>query len=367
MKKISIIAIVALMCWGANVAAEQTSSPFHHDIYALGMGDAFVAHGSNANAFLYNPALLARVEKFQLSVLDLQLSVNKSFMDVVNYMNDNQDKFENWDSLSPAERTALYNGMQDFDDRWVVAGAYPSFNVVLPAGLGFAVYDNVAMKVRLDRGIYEPRGYADLNNDLVFAVGYARDINPKLSLGSNFKYISRRISGPIRLKALDFGNAEDTYKDVEDSLADTKSGYGFDVGALYSLQPNLDLGASIIDLLGSVDGDKTPINFRVGAAYHYTGRITGSFLREIIFAGDLDDMFNRDGDHLFNKTHLGADFLMPVVSLRLGLNQGYPSFGAGINLKVARFEYAYIGRELGNAPGRESDYSHYAQLRLGWM
>ncbi|MBD3232354.1 MAG: hypothetical protein GF315_01375 [candidate division Zixibacteria bacterium] len=367
MKNAITLTLILIIGIVASANAEQTFSPFRHDIYALGMGDAFVASGENANAFLYNPALLSKIRGIKVAV-DAQLYVNREFKTVVDYMYDNQDHFENWDDLSPTERDELVTGMQDFDDRWVAVGGSPALSVVLPMGVGFALYNNASMKVRLDRGIFEPKGYADLYNDMVFAGGYSRQVMPKLSVGGNLKYISRRVSGEVKLLASEFGKADDIFEEVEDSLESSKSGFGLDVGGLYTLTPNIDLGASIIDLIGTVDGDKTPVYFRVGGAYHYSGGfVTNSFLREVVLACDIDDMFNQDGDHLFNKMHLGADFRMPIVSFRFGFNQGYPGLGVGFNFKFVKLDYAYVGNELGSAPGRESNYSHYAQLAFGWM
>ncbi len=348
--------------------ADKTFSPFHSDIYALGMGDAFVAYGNNANGFLYNPALLVRANGLKFSVIDIQASINTSFLDVVNYMSDNQEKFEDWDNLSAGDRNELLAGMESFDDRWVTGGGYPSVNLVLPLGVGLAVYNNLSLKVKLDKGIYEPRGYADLKNDLVFVGGYARQITDNLALGANAKFISRRNTGAIKLRASEFGNANDIYETAKDSLESAKSGFGLDMGALYSLKSNLDLGVSINDLIGGIDDDHFPINLRAGVSYRYTGGFVGNgFLKEIVFAGDIEDLFNQDGDNFFNKVHLGADIVMPIINFRFGFNQGYPCIGTGLNLKFVALNYAYIGKELGSSPGRQSDYSHYVQLKIGIM
>jgi hypothetical protein len=367
MKRIIIPVVILTMALVSTAASESTFSPFRHDMYALGMGDAFVAYGDNVGAFIYNPALLAQMNGFKIAIPDLQVSVNNEFYDVIDYMVDNQDKFEDWDSLSATEKNELVNGMKSFDDRWVDVAARPLAGVILPMGVGLAVYDNLLMKVKLDRGIWEPRGYADLRNDLVFIGGYARSVSPKLAVGGNIKFISRRYSGAIKLNASQFGEMDEIYEDVSDSLESAKSGFGLDVGAVYNFMPNLDFGASIIDLIGTVDGDKTPINFRIGAAYNVTGGfMTNPFFKGLTIAADLDDMFNRDGDHLFNKLHIGADLRMRFVDLRCGFNQGYPCFGVGLNLYILSLDYTYAGFELGDAPGREDNYIHYARVGIGW-
>jgi hypothetical protein len=54
-----------------------------------------------------------------------------------------------------------------------------------------------------------------------------------------------------------------------------------------------------------------------------------------------------------------------TLALRTGLNQGYSSFGAGIQLPFARVDYAYYGSELGRLPGQSPSFHHRVQLSIG--
>ncbi|MBD3170542.1 MAG: hypothetical protein GF307_13740, partial [candidate division Zixibacteria bacterium] len=55
-----LIAILLVLVIGANVYGATTFSAFRHEMHALGMGDAYLAHGRTVTSFLYNPAMLAR-------------------------------------------------------------------------------------------------------------------------------------------------------------------------------------------------------------------------------------------------------------------------------------------------------------------
>jgi hypothetical protein len=52
--------------------------------------------------------------------------------------------------------------------------------------------------------------------------------------------------------------------------------------------------------------------------------------------------------------------------LRGGIGQGYPSFGAGLNLGVLVIDGAIYGIERGSAPGSDSDYNYALRLKLGF-
>ena len=53
------------------------------------------------------------------------------------------------------------------------------------------------------------------------------------------------------------------------------------------------------------------------------------------------------------KLHLGMEMSLPLLDVRAGLNQGYFSYGAGINLGVFRIDAAQYGVEIGEKLGQQ--------------
>lgn len=53
------------------------------------------------------------------------------------------------------------------------------------------------------------------------------------------------------------------------------------------------------------------------------------------------------------------------LSLRTGLSQGYPVFGAGLDLFVFHLNYAYFSKELGDVAGE--DPISYHMIELGFL
>lgn len=192
---------------------------------------------------------------------------------------------------------------------------------------------------------------------------------PGLKLGVVWKIISRSETGLIKISAADLGSTGDITEEALDSLSTPKTGFGLDVGALYKLSPMLDVGVVFQDLIADIEGDSPPINFKVGVAYRPMGGIPMfPFSKSLLLAADVEDLFNYGGDSFFNKVHLGAQLKLPFFpfTFRAGINQGYPTFGLGLNLLLIKVDYAYYSQELGDAPGTIRDSNHALQVKVGW-
>jgi len=328
---------------------------FKPDIRALGMGGAYCAYGDTWGAFLYNPALLANTG-FHLAVPDLQFGFDKTATDVLKFAKDNQERFEDFENLSTQEKQDFLDDMTEFDDRWVTVYLGPSVGVTMK-GFAFGVYDVARARFKLDRGIYEPRLFADVTTDIVFVGGHGLYLTDKLALGANGKIISRRNSGLVHIKASDMESSTEIVDKAIDRLEKAVTGWGLDVGALYNLNSKTTLGASILDLMGTIEGGKTDIIMKLGIAYYLFPRLA--------LTADLNDTFNRGGNHLLNKIYLGANASFEVIDLRFGYHKGYFSGGIGLNLFILGLDYTYYGEELGPAPTVDKQWNHLFRVRLG--
>jgi len=96
---------------------------------------------------------------------------------------------------------------------------------------------------------------------------------------------------------------------------------------------------------------------KLGVAYYLFPRLA--------LTCDLNDTFNRGGNHLLNKIYLGANANFEVIDLRLGYHKGYFSGGVGFNFFIVGLDYTYYGEELGPAPTVDKQWNHLFRLRLG--
>jgi len=60
------------------------------------------------------------------------------------------------------------------------------------------------------------------------------------------------------------------------------------------------------------------------------------------------------------------DLCLKFLAVRAGLNQGYLSAGATLDLWVLRFDFATYSEEIGAYAGQREDRRYVAQITVGW-
>lgn len=148
-------------------------------------------------------------------------------------------------------------------------------------------------------------------SESTYGLSIARRIYPKLSIGGT-------------LKAL-----------VMKSVIATDTGFGLDLGTLYKYDENLRFGLSTRNVGARVRDEVVPLEVTVGGAY----QIPRYHLLLV------SDIFNKE-DYGSNGSigyRLGAEMkLKNVVGLRVGVNDGNLTAGAGINQERWGLDGAYV-------------------------
>ncbi|XPS88223.1 uncharacterized protein Dvar_62420 [Desulfosarcina variabilis str. Montpellier] len=81
---------------------------------------------------------------------------------------------------------------------------------------------------------------------------------------------------------------------------------------------------------------------------------------------DLSQNVGEDNDWA-KRLHMGIEFQLPkILSLRAGLNQGYGTVGATIDIWLVRLDFATYAEEVGAYSGQRSDRRYMGQLSIGW-
>jgi hypothetical protein len=119
------------------------------------------------------------------------------------------------------------------------------------------------------------------------------------------------------------------------------TGVGFDLGFLYRFKHNINIGLQLSDVVSYIHAWDTkphghiPIDARLGVAWRPRWDIWGLF-EDPLFAADVSDLFWQQPGDLWMKTHFGMEFkmLFKLIQVRLGLNQGYPTVGVGLDLSL---------------------------------
>lgn len=350
-----LVAVLAVLIAATDALAgsiKTTEVPFRPDIRALGMGGAYLAAGRNGNAFLYNPALLTQ-SHVDIG-LPISIGLNQDTQKVFQFLSDNKDSLQNFSKLTQSGQNQIYKNMTSIDGLPINVRIAPMFNLAV-RNFGLAAYGVLKAGVAVDKGIYEPRVSADGVFDVVVAMGFAKKASKNLAIGVNAKVISRRQTH-FRVGVSKVG---DTFDSVRDSLKVSKTGFALDVGTLYSLGEQTKVGFVIQDLTGKVGDDKFPVNVKAGIAHTM-------WRNHLLLAGDVVDLLNKDGASLFNRVYMGAELRIPLIGIRGGFYQGYPSFGAGLNIKIIKLDYAFYKVERGRFTGQDGQGQHEVQLKLGW-
>ncbi len=351
--------VVGSLLAGTSVTAAGPAAPFLVGIRPLGMGNAFLAVADDRNALHYNPAGLGNLDGTRVSGLGLHGGIDDEFLEVIEFIQDNEDQFANFDTIDQD----FYDSLAPFDDRWVASDVHAYTDLTRP-GFGIGVYTTGRVQFKIDRGVYEPRVHANVFDDIVAVTGGAMSLGrADLTVGGALKGIWRRETtrALTAREVADFDPA-----DILDDLAGAEPGFGIDLGARWQRPgSSVALGAVLRDAAGFVGGERIETALDLGVAWRPLGDSWGPD-RGLLVASDLRNIFESDVG-LGNKIHLGAELRSPVFSLRGGFNQGYPSFGATVGLKVIEIDYAFYGRELGSFPGAESQFLHAVEARLGFF
>lgn len=341
----------------SSVATAAEPAPALYGIRPLGMGNAFVAAADDRNALYYNPARLGSVTSWSISGVGVQGRLDETFPDVLQFIEDNEEEFENFDTVD----ASFYDELAPYDNRWVSAEAQSYMDMVKP-GLGLGVYTSGSANLKIDRGVYEPRVYERVLNDIVAVAGASMDLGRlDLTGGAAVKGIWRRTSDRVYTAR----EVADFDADVIiDELQKADEGFAMDWGLNYQ-RPDARWNVSAVwhDAFGFVAGEPIQSGFDVGAAWR-PSIPSGGILRGVLLAADLKNMFQ--GEAFGTMAHFGAEVRIPLLSLRGGFNQGYASAGASLNIPFLSAHYAYFGKELGVVPGAEQQNLHAVEVRLGF-
>lgn len=161
-------------------------------------------------------------------------------------------------------------------------------------------------------------------HDVVFSFSFARNIREGFALGLSAKWIYEKI-------------------DIHSA-----SGLGFDLGGIYSLLENLQLGLAVQNLGQKMKFEKEkfslPTLYKVGVIYFVEKKNLNS---DFTFGFDL--VKPRDDEV---KIHLGGEVgLYQALKIRLGYQSGYDekdfSFGLGTSFRKYSIDYGYLPHKSG--------------------
>lgn len=315
---------------------------------SIGMGGTGIAFARGTDALFNNPAALARVNGFSLNIITFGPAVSANAADVSGVSGSG--------SFTAADVNKLY-GKQIFSDITGHTG------LVIPY-VGVGGYSNNTMLMSFNNPSF-PTFNVDFTSDYAYVVGGAIPITDNFSLGIAGRHVKRwQGNADILVSSLIGSNAQDV---LEASLLNKGKGNALDLSALYTFKGsswNVDV-ATVWKDVGDTkfnptqgDGpDRQENNLMFGVAAQKE-------LGFISWTNAFEYKFIRNSGDITKKLHLGTELSLALIDIRAGYNQGYLSYGLGVDLWFLQLDVAKYTSELGATAGQTPNDRYQASLSL---
>lgn len=311
------------------------------------MGGTCISHVRGTNALFFNPAALARVEGFHLLLAQAQAGVSKDAKDF-------STQFQG-STFSAADINNLYG-------KYLAADVSARGGFVIP-NFGFGVYSNNYTTMQFSDPTY-PTFEMNFISDYGYAIGGSIPLDANTSFGITARHIKRwgglqdiDVSTIVGSSSTDLAN---------NNFQDRGTGHAVDLAFMttlsnHSLKPTFalvwqDVGVTTFNLSS---GTKAPPS-------QQDNLIFGTSIQQDLGIMGLTHAFEykfiRSGDSITKKLHLGTEASFGMLDLRAGLNQGYLTYGVGVDLWFFQVDASIHSTELGTYSGQSRNDNYNVSL-----
>jgi hypothetical protein len=343
----------------AEAASEKGSAPFYEDSFDMAAGGASLTRASQAGLIFSNPALIPLGVSFHRWFgNELVIAGQPDTAETVKSLQGDQgeDPTAFAESLFEKPQHFGYSNALSYINR---SGGFSAVSR-LDVDLSARRYGDYGLPdVRLRGGSYHGAGLS--------LAGYA--IDKVLTVGVTAKYIYAAapdlvvsVSDQTKVKELQSGQK------LRELIAHN-TGVGFDLGSLlffqgYHFDTSIaakvdDLGSTALSGSGELEKFKQVVSFGLGLTLH-------SDADALHLSADYRDVTNAYNEPLFKKLRLGMKAtIRTYFGFALGLYDGYPSYGAELDLLILRVGLSVVTKELGTSAGMEPRKVYLLSLALG--
>lgn len=363
--KLRHLAILALIPLSQNASAlDQIIRP-EFSVRDVGMGDVRLTTGLYEDNFFGNPARATANPHFRVTTpIDVSMEGSPNLSSTIQTFTGNGDVGQ---KLSNTAGSNNHGRIQT---------EFPA--VFIPAGqdnklaIAFGILASTQFDVDLRQNFsVSPQAITDIGPALTVARKFLAD--DALSVGTTLHATYRLASDPsfsfidlIQGKSLSPLQSGGDGAMIDDDIGATYNLpwnlWGFNTSAAFAVNNILGGGYSNLPIHIVKSGLLPPAQPRT---YGFGGSMTrdlwGSF-KKTVFALEFTDIGNNPNGGLFRLVHIGAETHYGVLAFRTGVNEGYPTAGLGLDLRVFTLDFAYYTEEMGLNPGDLPD--HRLALKL---
>lgn len=316
---------------------------------SLGMGGTGIAFARGTDALFNNPAALAKVNGFSLNIVTFGPAVSTNAVDLADSMSGSEE-------FDASDVNELY-GKQIFSDVTGYTG------LVVPY-VGVGGYSNNTILMSFNNPSF-PTFNVDFTSDYAYVVGGAIPITDNFSLGIAGRHVKRwQGNADILVNSLIGSDAMDV---IEANLLNKGKGNALDLSALYTFKGSSwnvdvatvwkDVGDTKFTPTESAGPDRQENNLMFGVAAEKE-------IGFISWTNAFEYKFIRNTGDITKKLHLGTELSFALIDVRAGYNQGYLSYGLGVNLWFLQLDVAKYTGELGASAGQTPSERYQASLSL---
>ncbi len=379
MKRISIVSLTLLLIGPAAFAQARLDAVAPKDARTMAMGGSFVAMSSGYQSLYGNPASFADT-KGEFTLLSTTAWA---------YLRPTQENIRTLTGLSELPESELPAALTPFiTENGLGAGMSAGLGWV-GKGLGLGLIGGGDVYLT-GPNVLGAQGFLDATTAAVVGIGIPLQLGGlRLQVGGDIRpYI--RMTGKVtggQVISMAMGGG-----DFDPMTLPVNVGFGLalDLGAKLDLGKLLSVGLAVRDITPNMSYTKTTLG-QVGEAlqggadaaskvqYGILPNLTAGVsltpipeglrkLLDVTVTAELQDPVKVIAEKLspFSLLHLGAEaeLLGGLIAGRLGVNKGYISLGAGLDLLLMELNVAIFTEELGIRPGDKPRTGVSAEVAL---
>lgn len=342
----SVFAFILLF---VSISEAAELHPYYRPVRSMGMGGLSLTTAQGAEAVFQNPAALLTIDTLDIHAMGLNIGARVPSAE-------DMDAIGNIDSSDPSTYNDLYGRRMHLQVNARTAFATPYF--------GFGYYRDVALNMELHNPSL-PNFSTYLRNDEGYVLAGALPLFNRTALGLSLKRINRMGGDPEEISITD---ASDGVDGIMDKFDNHGQAHGLDISfmtrAASIFNPTFAVALKDVGVtkFKKTAGTRAPSsidqNLVAGASILVTNKV-------------VDWTLGIEADHLLDpdieigkKFHVGTEISLPGLDLRAGFNQGYFTYGLGLDFYFMRLDAASYYEEMGVFPGQSADLRYMISLSV---